>query len=239
MNKQKPSPLINTESGVTLQVHSIFHTIQGEGPFAGERAVFVRLAGCNLRCPGCDTEYTNGSRSMHFQDVAGEVQSFYPHDRTPVRPLVVITGGEPFRQNITPFVKRLVSCGYRVQIETNGSIAPTNDFMELFHHVAGVTVVCAPKGQVHESIWGICRDVKYVVDHMSVAADGLPTSVLGLKVKEVSRPPSYWRGTIYVQPMDGGASSYENALNTEAAVKSVMQQGYKLCLQMHKIVNVE
>lgn len=247
MNKQKPSPLINTESGVTLQVHSIFHTIQGEGPFAGERAVFVRLAGCNLRCPGCDTEYTEGAQSLPFGPVVDRINELFWGNGEPTqsantqqnRKLVVITGGEPFRQNITPFVKRLVSCGYRVQIETNGSIAPTNDFMEMFHHVAGVTVVCAPKGQVHESIWGICRDVKYVVDHMSVAADGLPTSVLGLKVKEVSRPPSYWRGTIYVQPMDGGASSYENVLNTETAVKSVMQHGYKLCLQMHKIVNVE
>lgn len=238
MNKQKPSPLINTESGVTLQVHSIFHTIQGEGPFAGERAVFVRLAGCNLRCPGCDTEYTDMAYTADHREVALQVGNYDVTGQGGRRPLVVITGGEPFRQNITPLVKRLVSCGYRVQIETNGSIAPTNDFMELFHHVAGVTVVCAPKGQVHESIWGICRDVKYVVDHMSVASDGLPTSVLGLKVKEVSRPPSYWRGTIYVQPADNNDGD-ANKLNTETAVKSVMQHGYKLCLQMHKIVNVE
>ena len=38
-----------------LDVHSIFHTIQGEGPYCGHPAVFIRLAGCNLQCPGCDT----------------------------------------------------------------------------------------------------------------------------------------------------------------------------------------
>ena len=40
----------------TLQVHSIFKTIQGEGPFCGTPCVFVRLAGCNLQCPACDTD---------------------------------------------------------------------------------------------------------------------------------------------------------------------------------------
>ena len=46
-------------SGLILAINSIFYTIQGEGPFAGSPAVFVRLAGCNLQCPMCDTEYTS------------------------------------------------------------------------------------------------------------------------------------------------------------------------------------
>ena len=42
-----------------LEVHSIFYTLQGEGPFCGSPAIFIRLAGCNLQCPGCDTDYTS------------------------------------------------------------------------------------------------------------------------------------------------------------------------------------
>ena len=42
----------------SYDVHSIFPTIQGEGPFVGQPAIFIRLAGCNLQCPACDTDYT-------------------------------------------------------------------------------------------------------------------------------------------------------------------------------------
>ncbi|MGL5525688.1 MAG: 7-carboxy-7-deazaguanine synthase QueE [Aeromonas veronii] len=252
MNTQKPSPLISDRDGETLQVHSIFYTIQGEGPFAGERAVFVRLAGCNLRCPGCDTEYTNGQYESTIGKIAHDVthaqldksvvqlgdEPLATNNMGGKRHLVVITGGEPFRQNIGPLVMRLVACGYRVQIETNGSILPSQDFLDVFHSIAGVTVVCAPKGNVCHEIWEVCKDVKYVVSHNRVASDGLPSEVLGLKVKEVSRPPEWWRGTIYVQPADS-SDPLENDLNLTAAVASIMTHGYKLCLQLHKIINVE
>ena len=46
-----------TDNPQSLQVHEIFHTIQGEGPFSGRPAVFIRLSGCNLRCWFCDTEW--------------------------------------------------------------------------------------------------------------------------------------------------------------------------------------
>jgi len=252
MNTQAPMPLASNEDGQTLLVHSIFSTIQGEGPFAGERAIFVRLGGCNLKCPDCDTEYTEGSTEMHYQSVYSGVHgnhlSFNPvqlndenaaiSDRPTIRQLVVITGGEPFRQNIAPLVSLLLSCGYRVQVETNGTLAPNKDFLDVFHSVAGCTVVCSPKGKVDNEIWEICKDVKYVVSHNSVAADGLPTSVLGLKVKEVSRPPKWWVGTIYVQPADA-EDRRENFRNEQAVIASVMKHSYKLCLQLHKIINVE
>lgn len=254
MNTQAPMKPSFNEDGQNLLVHSIFFTIQGEGPFAGERAVFVRLGGCNLKCPGCDTEYTEGSAVSPIGDIVRSVAGRLFEDirelssananpsamdkRPQQRQLVVITGGEPFRQNLGPLVMRLVACGYRVQIETNGTLAPTPDFLEVFHSVAGITVVCSPKGHVQEGIWEICKDVKYVVGHNNVASDGLPTSVLGLKVKEVSRPPEWWRGTIYVQPADAGYT-HQNSRNEQAAVQSVMKHGYKLCLQLHKIINVE
>lgn len=257
MNTQAPMKPSFNEDGQNLLVHSIFYTIQGEGPFAGERAVFVRLGGCNLRCPGCDTEYTEGSAMQSIGTIAHNVThasldafvvELGEHNRLPdqqaKRPqnrlLVVITGGEPFRQNLGPLVMRLVACGYRVQIETNGTLAPTPDFLEVFHSIAGVTVVCSPKGNVQEGIWKICKDVKYVISHNAVSSDGLPTSVLGLKVKEISRPPEWWRGTIYVQPADVyDPSGYFNALHLQEAIQSVMKHGYKLCLQLHKIINVE
>lgn len=56
------------ESGGLLQVQDVFYTIQGEGPFAGRTAVFIRLTGCNLRCWFCDTVW--GDDSDVYQEPA-------------------------------------------------------------------------------------------------------------------------------------------------------------------------
>ena len=87
----------------TLWVHSIFPTIQGEGIFAGVPAVFLRLGGCNLQCPFCDTDYTEGSEWMQGDQIVYLVRFFMPRKAN----LVVITGGEPMRQKLGPLIKTL------------------------------------------------------------------------------------------------------------------------------------
>jgi 7-carboxy-7-deazaguanine synthase len=103
-----------------LDVHSIFYTIQGEGPFSGFPAVFIRLAGCNLQCPHCDTEYTQGRRLAYPEVVAEYVSTL-----SQPRGLVVITGGEPFRQNLTKLLQCLSDYRLLVQIESNGTLPPS------------------------------------------------------------------------------------------------------------------
>ncbi|WP_046973456.1 7-carboxy-7-deazaguanine synthase QueE, partial [Dyella japonica] len=96
-------------------------TIQGEGPFCGQPAVFVRLAGCNLQCPGCDTNYTSNRKKMSHSDIWQEIVHVTGEAKTK---LVVITGGEPFRQpEVVNFINYLIDMkGYRVQVETNGTM---------------------------------------------------------------------------------------------------------------------
>ena len=79
--------------GASLQVNSVFHTIQGEGPFAGSPSVFVRLSGCNLQCPACDTEYTEGRLVAIYEILMAVGQAFGTKPRANTRPLVVITAG--------------------------------------------------------------------------------------------------------------------------------------------------
>jgi 7-carboxy-7-deazaguanine synthase len=95
----------------------IYKSVQGESSFAGLPCIFVRLAGCNLRCSWCDSEYTfTGGYRLSVDDVVAEVRKL-----APVK-LVEITGGEPMLQEkeLIPFMERLLADGYEVLMETSG-----------------------------------------------------------------------------------------------------------------------
>lgn len=218
--------------GNTLDVHSIFFTIQGEGPYTGYPAVFIRLAGCNLQCPGCDTEYTTGRETLTVQQIVARIERTYSHARN-LRPLIVITGGEPFRQNLAVLC-RMLTRWYRVQIETNGTLGIDNP--DAFQNV---DIVCSPKaGKVHYSIVAHATCFKYVLHYKSVDPnDGLPILALDHSASpKVFRPPL--GATVYLQPMDC-KDPVVNKLNQEAVLRSCLQYGYILQLQVHKLLEVE
>jgi 7-carboxy-7-deazaguanine synthase len=95
----------------------IYKSVQGESSFAGRPCIFVRLAGCNLRCSWCDSEYTfKGGYKLTEDEVVAEVEKL-----APVR-LVEFTGGEPMLQEreLLPLMGRLLASGYELMIETSG-----------------------------------------------------------------------------------------------------------------------
>jgi 7-carboxy-7-deazaguanine synthase len=103
--------------GNLLKVNEIFYSIQGESTFAGLPCIFIRLAGCNLRCSYCDTTYAyKEGREWNIQALIDRAKA-YPSL------LVEVTGGEPLLQAGTPeLVKALLREGYKVLVETNGSL---------------------------------------------------------------------------------------------------------------------
>jgi 7-carboxy-7-deazaguanine synthase len=101
----------------TLVVNELYASVQGEGTRAGRPCTFVRLTGCGLRCSWCDTEYAfhEGERKT-LDDVLAFVRA------RPI-PLVQLTGGEPLEQPAAfELIRRLVSLGYEVVIETGGHV---------------------------------------------------------------------------------------------------------------------
>ena len=101
------------------RVNEIFYTLQGEGAHSGIPAVFVRFSGCNLRCPWCDTEFSDYTE-MTSQQIVEEVVSLYdiPNER---RKMCVLTGGEPSLQVDKELVDALHAAGFYICIETNGT----------------------------------------------------------------------------------------------------------------------
>lgn len=206
--------------GQMLEVTQIFPTLQGEGIFVGVPAVFIRLGGCNLACEFCDTQFDD-FLTISLPKIIEQVLELSGGKYN----LVVITGGEPFRQNIAPLCEELQKLGFIVQIETNGTL-----YREL---PQGVAIICSPK-----NISGSYAPIR--PDLLSrITAFKFIISAHDEKYKTV---PEYANNlpktSIFVQPMDEGDSA-KNAANTKLAIALAMEHGYRLSLQTHKILGIE
>ena len=234
VNTQPPEPLSLREDGA-LEVHSIFLTIQGEGPLAGTPAVFLRLAGCNWDCKSCDTEYTSTRELLPVSACEARVLSAAVAGDSAAN-LLVLTGGEPFRQNVSLLVERFLGEGWQVQIETNGTLPPPFGFVPATRRFS---LVCSPKApKVHGRTAAIVDAYKYIVDADNVDEDGLPKTTMGQPLA-VARPPAgFPRDRVYVQPLDVGDPE-QNRRNERAAVASCLKHGYKLSYQIHKHLGLE
>jgi 7-carboxy-7-deazaguanine synthase len=105
--------------GETLDITEIFRSLQGESTYAGLPCVFIRLAGCNLCCPWCDTDYSHvPGTTMPVEDVFSQVAKLAPDG------LVEVTGGEPLLQEgVYPLLHGLRERGYTVLLESNGTVS--------------------------------------------------------------------------------------------------------------------
>jgi 7-carboxy-7-deazaguanine synthase len=134
-----------------LQLAEIFYSVQGEGTWTGTPAVFVRLAGCNLSCSFCDTDY-----ALKFFASVGDVVRRV-REEGGACPLVILTGGEPLAQReALALVDALRADGRRVHIESNGTL-PT----EL---PDDVWLTVSPKERLSPEMARRANEAKLIVD---------------------------------------------------------------------------
>lgn len=112
-----------------LKVCEIFKSIQGEGLLIGMPTIFIRLHGCNLRCKFCDTKYTWDSDEYRLMSEDDIIKDVFRLGKNKLPKIVTITGGEPLLQDIRKLVKMLISRGFEVYIETNGTITPPDELV--------------------------------------------------------------------------------------------------------------
>ncbi len=96
-----------------MKIVEIFKSIQGEGHNFGKEVIFIRLGNCNLKCSWCDTEW-NKYKEFTIQEILNEISKYKCKN-------VIITGGEPTINNLTPLLIELKNKGYWIAIETNGT----------------------------------------------------------------------------------------------------------------------
>ncbi len=234
---------INYELKGFLNVNSIFNTIQGEGPFSGTPALFIRLQGCCLKCFWCDTEFDSGI-SYSLDKLEEYVQKHLPVAIVfcNKRPLIVITGGEPLLQADLPvFIKRLIDNGNRVQIETAGTVWQTgfDALVDDKKYSDYITFVVSPKtGDLHSRIYRVADCFKYIIKSGETGTDGLPNRSTQTKDKNKILARPAFNTPVYVMPLDE-QDNLKNAANLREAAKSAMNFGYILCMQVHKLAGLE
>jgi 7-carboxy-7-deazaguanine synthase (Cx14CxxC type) len=209
---------------MTYAVKESFVTLQGEGVQSGSRAVFLRFAGCNLwsgreqdrataQCTFCDTDFvgTDGDGGGKFADagsLADQVESLWGEGRD--ARLVVITGGEPMLQLDGPLIDALHDRGFRIAVESNGTL-PAAD---------GVDWLCVSPKAGTEVVQRSGDELKLVWPQQGVD----PTAL-----------ESWDFANFLVQPMD--CADRDAAL--QAAIQLVMERPkWRLSLQSHKVVGL-
>jgi len=209
---------------MSYAVKECFLTLQGEGVQSGSRAVFLRFAGCNLwsgreqdraaaQCTFCDTDFvgTDGEGGGKFASadaLAAQVETLWGEGTE--RRLVVITGGEPMLQLDPPLVEALHARGFRVSVETNGTLPAV------------------------EGLDWICVSPKAGTDVVQRAGDELKLvwPQEGIDPGELER----WSFDHFlVQPMD--CAQRQEAV--DAAIRLAMERPkWRLTLQAHKVVGL-
>jgi len=201
-----------------LPIHETFQsTVQGEGYWSGTLVDFIRLAGCPVRCPWCDTGYKNGGENL--PNVPRSIAELLTELKSP---RVVISGGEPFiHKNLPMLIEVLLEFGKQVSIETSGShwqeVAPATWItLSPKEHIN-------PKYPVQEQFWTRANEIKLVIstgEEVDFYRDGL--------ISNVSVP-------IFLQP------EWSDRDRTIPIILNLLQQhpGYRLSLQTHKLIGVQ
>jgi len=202
------------------RINDIFYSLQGEGHNSGRAAVFIRFAGCNLRCSFCDTDF-DSYREMTDGQIL-EAIAVYPAR------FVVLTGGEPTLQVDEAFVGLLHDKGYEVAMESNGlRPAPSN--------IDWLTV--SPKGCIPEHFLGKAKQRVRMPDEIKIVFED-ETSFENL-VKDLPlllEEAVGMRPFLYIQPCDTGHQQ-RNALVVQACIDYVKRHPeWRLSLQTHKLV---
>ena len=200
-----------------MKVNEIFYSLQGEGHYTGTPAVFVRFAGCNLRCWFCDTDFEKGVEMSEDEIVEAVLQ--YPTR------YVVLTGGEPTLQITASLCDKLHAHGLYLMMETNGT-RPLPEGCQIDW------ITCSPKLiDVEEGKRKIATIRLRHIDELKVVFEDSPTQDMAL-YEQI--PATEYR----LQPCDTQDPLCNQAILNKTIKYILQHPKWKLSLQTHKILHV-
>jgi len=219
-----------------LHLIELYKSVQGESSFAGVPCIFVRLAGCNLRCAWCDSEYTfTGGKPFTADEIVAQIEALQPC------PLIEFTGGEPMLQHkeLLPLMQRLLEQGYTLMMETSGE-RPLADVPKAVHKI--VDVKCPGAGSAANSFHLpnldalTSRDeVKFVLSDRTdyeFARDFIRAQALETKCGGILLSPAFNKAPSDLRTTDNAT------LDPRLVVDWMLEDGLpaRLSLQIHKYI---
>ena len=225
-------PVTDPEAG--LRLTEIFYSLQGEALTSGLPTIFVRLTGCPLRCVYCDTEYAfTGGERQSLETIIETIKS-YPCKR------ICLTGGEPLAQpNAIALMKRLLSDGYEISLETAGALTVAN----VPKAVSKVMDLKTPSsGEVDKNLWSNLThltqhdQIKFVIMNRE-DYDWAKTKLSEHKLNELV-------DTVWFSPMFNVAEDIDDEVSPDVPVLARELAEWMLAdalpvrfqLQLHKII---
>jgi 7-carboxy-7-deazaguanine synthase len=219
-----------------MHLIELYKSVQGESSFAGVPCIFVRLAGCNLRCSWCDSEYTfTGGKPFTSDEILAQIEALQPCR------LVEFTGGEPMLQSreLLPFMDRLLANNYTLMIETSGE-QPLAAVPRAVHKI--VDVKCPGAGAAAntfrmENLDALTPndEVKFVLSDRAdyeFARDFINTHGLAVRCGEILFSPAFLKNPTDLRSTDNAA------LDPRLLVEWMLADGVpaRLSLQIHKYI---
>ena len=219
-----------------MHLIELYKSVQGESSFTGLPCIFVRFAGCNLRCAWCDSEYTfSGGKPFTEDEVVAQIEALAPCR------LIEFTGGEPMLQarELLPLMDRLLSAGYTLMIETSGE-RPLDQVPTTVHKI--VDVKCPGAGSAANSfrlenlkVLTANDEVKFVLSDRAdydFAKAFMAEHKLRGKVGGVLFSPAFRKDPSPLRTTENAA------LDPRTLVEWMMEDGVdaRLSLQIHKFI---
>jgi 7-carboxy-7-deazaguanine synthase len=219
-----------------MHLIELYKSVQGESSFAGLPCIFVRLAGCNLRCAWCDSEYTfTGGKAYTADEIVAQIEALAPCR------LIEFTGGEPMlhARELLPLMERLLAQNYTLMMETSGE-RPLADVPKLVHKI--VDVKCPGAGSAAnsfrmENLEALTKndEVKFVISHREdydFALDFIRTHELHEKAGQILLSPAFNKAPSLLRTTDNAI------LDPRLLVEWMMDDGIdaRLSLQIHKFI---
>lgn len=192
-----------------MRINEIFYSLQGEGFYTGTPSLFIRLSGCNLQCPFCDTEHIPYTDMTEREIIEEAEKCLAKH--------VVITGGEPSLQLTDSLVEGLHGVGKYVAVETNGT-------HELPSNVDWITL--SPKDHFVQTDATIvlrrCNEIKVVFTEQDI-----PNEYTEIQADQH-----------FLQPCDVGDEARNAEILKRTIDYCLAHPIWRLSLQTHKLIGV-
>ncbi len=219
------------------KINELFETIQGEGSFTGQPAIFIRLQGCPVGCSWCDTKHTweiEENAQIIVQQLLNKKQESSQWAELSVVDIlaliktqgfqakhIVITGGEPCMVDLTPLCQALEAQGYSTQIETSGTFEVKT--------TARCWVTVSPKVNMKGGYKILTSAMQRAneIKHPVATAQHIDDLKILLHDHQISQTP------IYVQPIS------QKKRATELAIKACIENNWRLSIQVHKYIGIE